>query len=859
MSWLLCLVLGLLCLDPCAAVEFGRGDTIRVGGRTHTVADGNTLVNGTVRLSAPYTGETRGSVSVFKRVKSSLRKISNLEGGDIFFSELWTSPLLDGSHVWYSDGGVSTYNPLQHIEQRVSIPSGVGPFHLSMDTSEDKPFGRIDGSKSQTSEISVDSRLDLIDALTDLPNVGRVDVSRVDKEDELASHYVVTFRDVYGEYPLISASNPSVEIARNNGRFSATEIQTVTISSDRPFVYEVQSVSCANDTPSLQLSFMSGPKTGPISCNFADAEAAQAAVQSLEDELNSLPNLKARVDPLVSGDGNEDSPWRFEVTILEPVGPLPLLESDTASISQVVQGESTLSGSVVVSYQGAYTSDIAFDASPKEIKDKLEELETINEVNVRKKDIYTGYQWVVSFTGDAGNLPMLRVHDNKFEVQQILTLGGIPTPLGGMFSLLYLDEETSLVPHDSSADILKSALEALPSIDHVDVALEELANGQCSWLVTFRLPERPALLTMNTASISGTLAAATVAVSVDAQSPSLLASAGSPPSISVEEQVSGLPSYTAKYHADESGSYSLAVLQLESGGLSAKYYDNQWLLEEAVVERIDPTVNFNWGPGLVTQYGRDYVSARWWGKVRPQTTEEYTFFLRADDGARLYLDHVLLIDVWESSSRLVEQRATVELTAGNFHDVKVEYREVTGDASIRLEWSSRSVGKQIVPSDKLFFSSHIVGSPFSTEISPGAADYPHSGFIDVDGQDRSVTVAGERTTFFLQARDSGGNDKLTPAGDSSQTGVDSQQFTVEIIGDHGAVAGEVTYIDNGQYQVRAGRVLCSRTMCRASSNASVALQGRLYSSQIRQLSGIREDWRHGYLLWLGGRSKVLAV
>lgn len=50
---------------------------------------------------------------------------------------------------------------------------------------------------------------------------------------------------------------------------------------------------------------------------------------------------------------------------------------------------------------------------------------------------------------------------------------------------------------------------------------------------------------------------------------------------------------------------------------------------------------------------------------------DYTFFLHADDGARLYLDHVLLIDAWESSSRTVEQRATVELAAGNFPDVKV--------------------------------------------------------------------------------------------------------------------------------------------------------------------------------------------
>ena len=376
----------------------------------------------------------------------------------------------------------------------------------------------------------------------------------------------------------------------------------------------------------------------------------------------------------------------------------------------------------------------------------------------QKLDKYTGYQWVVSYTGNAGNLPLMVAHDNVFEVQSIQTIGGQPTPLGGTFTLSYLGEETGPLPFDCSADMVKSALESLPSIDRVDVGHEMLEHGQSKWFVTFRVPVLPALLSVNSSNMSGTLDDFTTSVAIPGVSPSLTASSGSSPMIVVEEKVSGRPSYTGKYQAEAAGEYSLAVLQLESGGLNALYYDNQWLLEDPVVERVDPTINFNWGSDIITKYGRDFVSVRWWGKVRPDTTEPFTFYLSADDGARLWVDHELVIDMWENS---IEKKSSVSLVADTFHDIKVEYKELTGDASIVLEWSSRSIRRQVIPSSQLYYPAHIVGSPFTTYVSPGSADYPHSTFIDIPGVNRSVAIAGERTSFFLQAKDSNGNAKIS--------------------------------------------------------------------------------------------------
>eukprot|EP00970_Alexandrium_tamarense_P002964 scaffold427_cov103-Alexandrium_tamarense.AAC.19 len=726
-----------------------------------------------------------------------------MEGGDVFFSELWTSDasVLDGSHVWYSDGGVGTYNALIYEEQVLAIPNNVGSFFLSMDTSETQPMGRFDGVYARTIDFQPLDVTDLAlqDALSALSNVGKVDVTRTNAEHESIAYFVVTFKAVYGEMPLIGSSDPLIVVSRNGGQYSATEIQTITVYADKPFRYEVQSVAIPSSRSSFNLSYRSGPTTSDVACTFANTAEADAAVSSLENELNSLPGVTVRVHPEITGNGDDDNPWTFKVTFIEPVGPLPLLDSDNAVVTQLVQGDSTLDGSLVLSYEGEYTDDMSFDASAREVKSKLEMLSTIAEVDVKRIDKYTGFQWVVSFTGNTGNLPLVVAHDNVFEVQSVETVGGQPTPLGGTFSLRHLSEETSPLPFDSSADIIKTSLESLSSIDRVDVSQEMYDYGQSKWLITFRSPSKPALLQVDSSSISGTLDDVNVDVVVDSKSPSLRAKFGSAPRIVIEEKVPGRPSYTGQYFANDVGTYALAVMQLESGGLNAKYYDNQWLLDDPIVERVDPTINFDWGSGIITPFGRDYISVRWWGKVQPMTSEPYTFYLNADDGARLYIDHELVIDLWQEHS--IEKRATVSLVAGSFHDVKLEYFEITVNANIQLRWSSRSIKKQVIPNAQLFYPSHIVGSPFLTTVSPGAADYPYSDFIEMPGLNRSEAIAGDRTSFYIQAKDSAGNNKSSNGDAQGDVQSPEEQFTVDIIGAHTTISGDVTYMSSGQYRV----------------------------------------------------------
>ena len=174
---------------------------------------------------------------------------------------------------------------------------------------------------------------------------------------------------------------------------------------------------------------------------------------------------------------------------------------------------------------------------------------------------------------------------------------------------------------------------------------------------------------------------------------------GNTPTVHTEEKVAGLPSYQGMYTPAATGDYDVVVRQLTQGGLSAEYFDNQWLQGDPTVERIDAAINFDWGTGALTPYGRDYVSARWSGKLKASYNEIYTIFCRADDGVRLYVDHELVVDAWENASVTNGgQRVDLRLSAGGYHDIVVEYKEVTGAASVSLYWSSYSTTYAPIPS-----------------------------------------------------------------------------------------------------------------------------------------------------------------
>ncbi|HZE15236.1 MAG TPA: PA14 domain-containing protein, partial [Mycobacterium sp.] len=115
-----------------------------------------------------------------------------------------------------------------------------------------------------------------------------------------------------------------------------------------------------------------------------------------------------------------------------------------------------------------------------------------------------------------------------------------------------------------------------------------------------------------------------------------------------------------------------------------EYFDNRNLEGDPVMVRNDADVDFNWGTAApAAGLTADNFSVRWTNFVSFEAGT-YRFSMRTDDGGRLYVDNVLVLDRWVAQSATT---VTVDRTLGaGYHNIRMEYFEATGDAVAKLSW-----------------------------------------------------------------------------------------------------------------------------------------------------------------------------
>jgi len=138
-------------------------------------------------------------------------------------------------------------------------------------------------------------------------------------------------------------------------------------------------------------------------------------------------------------------------------------------------------------------------------------------------------------------------------------------------------------------------------------------------------------------------------------------------------------------------------------GLYGEYF-NARDLSQRKATRTDATINFDWGAGSPhSQIGSDNFSIRWTGWVEPKNSGAYSFHTISDDGVRLWVDDKLIIDQWiDQGATKHTSIQTIQMTAGHKYDIKLEYYEHGGAASVKLFWSAPGLAEEIIPSNHLY-------------------------------------------------------------------------------------------------------------------------------------------------------------
>jgi hypothetical protein len=130
-------------------------------------------------------------------------------------------------------------------------------------------------------------------------------------------------------------------------------------------------------------------------------------------------------------------------------------------------------------------------------------------------------------------------------------------------------------------------------------------------------------------------------------------------------------------------------------GWSASYWNNTTLSGNPVFSRNEAEINHNWGqggPGFGVN--NDNFSARW-TRTAYFDAGNYRFRTTMDDGLRLWVDNVLVIDAWYSSAvHTINQ--DYYLNAGN-HTIKVEYFELLDNATAIVSWERLNVATPVPP------------------------------------------------------------------------------------------------------------------------------------------------------------------
>lgn len=171
-----------------------------------------------------------------------------------------------------------------------------------------------------------------------------------------------------------------------------------------------------------------------------------------------------------------------------------------------------------------------------------------------------------------------------------------------------------------------------------------------------------------------------------------------------------------------------------------------------VLTRTDSAVDFNWGSGSPgTGAPNDNFSVRWTGQVQPQFSEVYTFFTTSDDGIRLWVNNVLLINDWNNHGP-TERSATILLTAGTRYEIKVEYYEATGGAVARLSWSSASQAKQVIPTTRLYPSGSTTPPPAATTFSLFGDSPPSRTVMDGTAVELGLRIQPKKAGTLTQIR-----------------------------------------------------------------------------------------------------------
>ena len=192
--------------------------------------------------------------------------------------------------------------------------------------------------------------------------------------------------------------------------------------------------------------------------------------------------------------------------------------------------------------------------------------------------------------------------------------------------------------------------------------------------------------------------------------------------------------------------------------------------------------------------------------MQAKTSGNYTFYTTSDDGVRLWVNGVQLINNWTNHSASTNQ-GNITLTAGAKYDITMEYFENGVDAVASLSWSTNGTSKQIIPQQYLY-STASTPTPPDTEAPTAPTNLASPSKTDTS---MSLSWSASSDNVGVSAYDVYRNNVLLGSTDGSTTSFNDTGLT-----------GSTQYSYTVKARDAAGNVSPASTALLVTTNATPA-------------------------------------
>jgi hypothetical protein len=232
-------------------------------------------------------------------------------------------------------------------------------------------------------------------------------------------------------------------------------------------------------------------------------------------------------------------------------------------------------------------------------------------------------------------------------------------------------------------------------------------------------------------------------------------------------------------------------------GYAAEYFDNQTLSGAPALTRDDAAVNFDWGAGSPGDgIPVDHFSARWTKSVQ-LAAGSYAFTVTGDDGVRLFIDGVNVLNKWvlEGPTTYTVVR---QLTEGT-HQIVLEYFESGGGAVAKMSYApSDETPPPSIPYAAQFFGNPTLSGTPLVARNDDAVDFDWGG----GSPDPSVPADSFSARWTRTADYEAGTYRFTATGDDGIRVMLDGAVVLDGWSDHGPTTYTADLpVDAGQHTV----------------------------------------------------------